>query len=75
MESSSELSCIYQLRIILRGLRPLIWRRLLVYSDATLAQLHAMLQILFERDGEHLHEFHNHGSAWWQEVVSEVQHF
>ena len=39
---------IYQLRIVLRGISPLIWRRLLVRGDTTLAQLHLMLQILFD---------------------------
>src|ERR1039457_3226111 len=31
---------IYQLRLVLRGISPLIWRRLLVRSDSTVAQLH-----------------------------------
>ena len=31
---------IYQLRAVLRGISPLIWRRLLVRSDTTIAQLH-----------------------------------
>jgi hypothetical protein len=44
---------IYQLRIVLQGISPLIWRRLLVQSDTTLAQLHLMLQILFEWSNEH----------------------
>jgi hypothetical protein len=30
----------YQLRAALRGISPLIWRRLLVRSDCTVAQLH-----------------------------------
>ena len=41
---------IYQLRIVLRGISPLIWRRLLVRSDTTLAQLHLVLQLLFDWD-------------------------
>lgn len=28
---------VYQLRVILRGVSPLIWRRLLVRSDSTVA--------------------------------------
>jgi Plasmid pRiA4b ORF-3-like protein len=48
---------IYQLRIVLRGISPLIWRRLLVRSDTTLAQLHLVLQILFDWSNEHLHHF------------------
>ena len=31
---------IYQLRIVLRGISPLIWRRLLLHSNTTLAHLH-----------------------------------
>jgi len=31
---------IYQLRVVLRGISPFIWRRLLVRSDSTVAQLH-----------------------------------
>ena len=36
---------VYQLRVVLRGVSPLIWRRLLVRSDSTIADLHATLQI------------------------------
>jgi hypothetical protein len=52
---------IYQLRIVLCGISPLIWRRVLVPSDVTLAHLHAILQILFAWSNEHLHSFHIHG--------------
>jgi hypothetical protein len=43
---------IYQLRAVLRGISPLIWRRLLVRSDSTVAQLHEVLQIAFGWDDE-----------------------
>ena len=36
---------VYQLRVVLRGVSPLIWRRLLVRSDATVADLHRTLQV------------------------------
>jgi Plasmid pRiA4b ORF-3-like protein len=55
---------IYQLRIVLRGISPLIWRRLLVRSDTTLAQFHRMLQILFAWSNEHLHHFHIYGKDY-----------
>jgi len=55
---------IYQLRIVLRGISPLIWRRLQVRSDTTLAQLHLMLQILFDWCDEHLHRFHIFGKDY-----------
>jgi hypothetical protein len=55
---------IYQLRIVLRDISPLIWRRLLVSSATTLAQLHLMLQLLFEWSNEHLHHFHIFGKDY-----------
>jgi Plasmid pRiA4b ORF-3-like protein len=42
MTTSSTLLSIYQLRIVLRGISPLIWRRVLVPSETTLAHLHAI---------------------------------
>src|SRR3982750_805362 len=64
MSQPPERPDIYQLRITLREISPLIWRRLLVCSDTTLAQLHAILQIVFDWSGEHLHTFHIHGKDY-----------
>ena len=50
----------YQLRIVLRGISPLIWRRVLVWSDITLSRLHAILQIVFARSDEHIQFPHPH---------------
>ncbi|MBV9171259.1 MAG: plasmid pRiA4b ORF-3 family protein [Chloroflexi bacterium] len=50
-------SAVYQLRIVLRGISPLIWRRLLVRSDSTVADLHRTLQVAFGWSDEHLHRF------------------
>jgi hypothetical protein len=55
---------IYQLRVVLRGISPLIWRRVLVHSETTLAHLHTILQILFTWSDEHLHSFHIHGREY-----------
>src|ERR1039458_2232028 len=52
---------IYQLRAVLRGISPLIWRRLLVRSDSTVAQLHEVLQVAFGWDDEHLNRFEIRG--------------
>jgi hypothetical protein len=38
---------VYQLRVVLRGISPLIWRRLLIRSDSSIADLHRTLQIEF----------------------------
>jgi hypothetical protein len=55
---------IYQLRVVLRGISPLIWRRLLVRSDSTVAQLHEALQIAFGWDDEHLNRFEIRGREY-----------
>ena len=64
MTASATPLSIYQLRIVLRGVSPLIWRQVLVYNDTTLAHLHAILQILFAWSDEHLHSFHIHGREY-----------
>jgi Plasmid pRiA4b ORF-3-like protein len=61
MTTSARPCNIYQLRVVLRGISPLIWRRVLVRSETTRAHLHATLQILFAWSDEHLHSFHIHG--------------
>ncbi len=48
---------VYQLRIWIREISPQIWRRLLVRSDSTIAQLHDTLQIAFGWSDEHSHQF------------------
>ena len=55
---------VYQLRIVLRGISPLIWRRLLVRGDTTLAQLHLILQLSFEWSNKLLHHFHIFGKDY-----------
>ena len=64
MATSTTPLSVYQLRIVLRGISPLVWRRVLVQSDMTLAYLHALLQILFAWSDEHLHNFHIHGREY-----------
>lgn len=64
MTSTATPLSIYQLRIVLRGLSPLIWRRVLVPSETTLARFHAILQILFAWSDEHLHSFYIHGKEY-----------
>jgi hypothetical protein len=48
---------IYQLKVTLLGTSPPIWRRLLVPSDLTLAQLHDVLQAAMGWQDCHMHEF------------------
>lgn len=55
---------VYQLRVVLRGISPLIWRRLLVRSDSTIADLHYTLQLAMGWTDAHLHCFHIHGKDY-----------
>ena len=48
---------IYQIKVTLDGSKPPIWRRILVRSDTTLAQLHAILQVVMGWEDYHLHQF------------------
>src|SRR6266481_816828 len=61
-EPSLSSITIYQFRVVLCGVSPLVWRRLLVASDTTLAELHEILQSAFDWSGEHLHRFLIHGA-------------
>jgi hypothetical protein len=47
----------YQLTVTLRGVHPLIWRRLHVRADITLTGLHDVLQVAMGWDGQHLWRF------------------
>jgi Plasmid pRiA4b ORF-3-like protein len=55
---------IYQLRLVLAGISPMIWRRLLVSSETTIAELHEFIQICFDWDNEHLHCFRIQGKNY-----------
>jgi Plasmid pRiA4b ORF-3-like protein len=48
---------LYQLKVTLRDIHPPIWRRIQVWEDTTLAQLHTILQIVMGWEDYHLHEF------------------
>ncbi len=48
---------VYQLKVVLQGISPMIWRRILVHSDSTIADLHYTLQIVMGWTDSHLHRF------------------
>jgi hypothetical protein len=52
---------IYQIHVWIRHVSPMIWRRLLVRSEGTLADLHYTLRIAFDWTDFHLHRFHIRG--------------
>ena len=52
---------IYQLKVTLRGIKPAVWRRLLVRSDTSLDLLHEILQSAMGWFDMHLHAFEADG--------------
>ncbi len=55
---------VYQLKVSLRDISPMIWRRLLVTSDTSIAHLHAILQVAMGWEDVHLHRFRIHGKDY-----------
>lgn len=55
--STKKTRAVYQLKISLRDIEPPIWRRIQVWEDAKLPQLHRILQLLFNWEDYHLHDF------------------
>ena len=55
---------VYQIRIWLRYISPGIWRRLLIRSDSTIADLHHTIQIALGWTDTHLHQFVIHGKEY-----------
>lgn len=56
MEAKS-LRSIYQLKITLKGMRPPIWRRILMASTTKLDDVHLIFQIVMGWTNSHMHEF------------------
>ncbi len=54
----------HRLKITLNDIKPPIWRRLEVPSDATLEQLHHFIQTAFGWFDTHLHQFEIAGTAY-----------
>jgi Plasmid pRiA4b ORF-3-like protein len=59
-----QLVAVYQFRVVLRGICPLIWRRLLLRSDQSVADLHYAIQIAMGWSDSHLPRFHIHGKDY-----------
>ncbi|MDM0084852.1 hypothetical protein QTI17_30060 [Variovorax sp. J31P179] len=49
---------------MLRNISPLIWRRLLVRGDTSVARLHQILQVAFGWQDMHLHRFEIRGREY-----------
>jgi hypothetical protein len=63
MASASDVE-VFRLHAWIRQISPMIWRRLQVRSDSTIADLHNALQIAFGWSDAHLNQFHIHGQDY-----------
>ena len=64
MSESTASITVYQLRVVLRHVTPLVWRRVLVRSDTSIAQRHRVIQVTMGWDDIHLHRFRIHGKDY-----------
>lgn len=62
--NNTDQSKIYQLRIVLKDVSPLVWRRILVTASTSIADLHDILQIILEWGDYHLNQFTIHGKSY-----------
>ena len=63
MNDPTQLS-IYQLRAVLNGVSPLVWRRFWLSSETSLADLHEILQLAFGWTGFYSYGFCIHGKTF-----------
>jgi hypothetical protein len=54
----------YFIKLSLRGISPMIWRRFWIPGKTSLAKLHGIIQLAFGWDNEHLHQFHIYGKDY-----------
>lgn len=55
--TAKKVKAIFQLKVSLRDIEPAIWRSVQVAEDTKLPRLHRILQLLFNWEDYHLHDF------------------
>jgi hypothetical protein len=72
---------VYQFRVWVRGISPVVWRRFHLRTDQTLADLRYSLQIVYGWSDEHLHRFairarqyglYQPGGSWFTQFADHV---
>ena len=54
----------YFIKMALRGISPMIWRRFWIPDNTSLADFHHIIQIAYGWDDDHLHRFHIYGKDY-----------
>lgn len=55
---------LYVIKIAVRGVSPMVWRRLRIAADTSLAALHSIFQIVQGWGDDYLHQFHIYGKDY-----------
>ena len=54
----------YLIKLALKNVTPMVWRRIWISGTTSLAELHNIIQLSFGLDNEHLHLFHIYGKDY-----------
>ena len=54
----------YSIKIALRGVSPMIWRRIIIAGNTSLAALHYIIQIVYGWEADYHHQFHIYGKDY-----------
>jgi hypothetical protein len=63
----------FQLKVVLLGSKPPIWRRLIVLADATLGDLHWIVQGAMGWTNSHLHQFYDEDRTYYSDPEFELE--
>jgi hypothetical protein len=55
---------IYHTKIAIHGISPMVWRRLRILGNTSLAQLHHIIQVSYGWDDDYLHQFRIYGKDY-----------
>ncbi|MBD2782845.1 plasmid pRiA4b ORF-3 family protein [Xenorhabdus szentirmaii] len=55
---------VYKIKVAIRDISPMVWRRFRLHSNMSLGAFHFLLQFAFGWDNDHLHTFHIHGKDY-----------
>src|SRR5690554_3472266 len=67
---------VFQIQIALKGVKPKVWRRVLVPSDVLLSDFHRIIQMSMGWTDTHLHQFYIKGWGYMDmlEVLKQPEH-
>ena len=64
MNDNCSTQTIYQLKIYLEGISPMIWRRIRIKANTSITELHYILQLIMRWEDIHLNCFKIHGKSY-----------